>query len=189
MALVKMGETAPTTEHQWYALHTHTGFENKVKTTIERRVETEGQRERVSRVVIPLEPVIEIKGGKKHTVMRNLMPGYIFVQMEGSDDLFNMIREIKGVSSFVGSGAKPVPLSQGEVDNILNMLEAKADKPKPEINYSKGDQVKVTEGPFANFIGTVDHVDEEKHKLAVMVSIFGRPTPVELDVLQVEPAS
>jgi len=100
-----------------------------------------------------------------------------------------MIKEIKGVSGFVGGGAKPAPLSQGEVDNILNMLESKAGKPKAEITYQKGDQVKVTEGPFANFVGSVDHIDQEKNKLSVMVSIFGRPTPVELDVLQVEPAS
>ena len=121
--------------------------------------------------------------------MRTLMPGYVLVEIEPSEELFNMIREIKGVSSFVGDGHKPAPLSQAEVENILHKIEATADKPKPEIVYQKGDQVKVTEGPFANFIGSVEHIDEEKHKLSVMVSIFGRPTPVELDVLQVEPAS
>jgi transcriptional antiterminator NusG len=109
--------------------------------------------------------------------------------MEPLDELFNMVREVKGVSGFVGGGAKPAPLTQAEVDNILGMLESKADKPKAEITYGKGDQVKVIEGPFANFVGMVDHVDHEKHKLSVMVSIFGRPTPVELDVLQVEPAA
>jgi transcriptional antiterminator NusG len=174
---------------QWYAVHTYSAFENKVKQTIERKLQLEGLADKVARIVIPLEPVIEIKNGKKHTVMRNLMPGYLLVEMDSSEELFNLIREIKGVSGFVGGGDKPAPLSQAEVDNILNMIESKADKPKAEINYHKGDQVKVTEGPFANFVGTVDHVDAEKNKLAVMVSIFGRPTPVELDVLQVEPAS
>ena len=182
------GEGLMVSEHQWYAVHTYSGFENKVKQTVERRSMLEGLADHVHRVVIPLEPVIEIKNGKKHTVMRNLMPGYLLIEMDPGDDLFNMIKEIKGVSGFVGGGAKPAPLSQAEVDNILNMLEAKADKPKPEITYQKGDQVKVTEGPFANFVGTVDHVDSEKNRLSVMVSIFGRPTPVELEVLQVEPA-
>lgn len=184
-----MVEEPTTSDLQWYAVHTYSAFENKVKQTIERRAQLEGVIDRIAQVVIPLEPVIEIKNGKKHTVMRNLMPGYLLVQMEPSEEVFNLIKEIKGVSGFVGGGDKPAPLSKEEVDNILTMLESKADKPKAEISYSKGDQVKVTEGPFANFVGTVDHVDQEKSKLSVMVSIFGRPTPVELDVLQVEPAS
>jgi transcriptional antiterminator NusG len=186
--MIRIGEGAMVSERQWYAVHTYSGFENKVKQTIERKVQLEGWNDRVQRVIIPLEPVIEIKNGKKHTVMRNLMPGYLLIEVEPNDDLFNMVKEIKGVSGFVGGGSKPAPLSQAEVDNILNLLESKADKPKPEIVYQKGDQVKVTEGPFANFVGSVDHVDHEKNKLSVMVSIFGRPTPVELDVLQVEPA-
>jgi transcription termination/antitermination protein NusG len=186
--MIKVGEGSMVSEHQWYAVHTYSGFENKVKQTIERRIQLDALGDRISRIIIPLEPVIEIKYGKKHQVMRNLMPGYLLMEMESSEDIFNMVREIKGVSGFVGGGAKPAPLTQAEVDNILNMLESKADKPKPEITYHKGDQVKVTEGPFANFVGSVDHVDQEKNKLSVMVSIFGRPTPVELDVLQVEPA-
>ena len=187
--MVKVGEAVMTGERQWYAVHTYSGFENKVKMTIERLAKLEGLDDKVHRVVIPLEPVIEIKNGKKHTTMRNFMPGYLLVEIEASDAVFNMIREVKGVSGFVGSGSKPAPLSQSEVDNILGLLETKADKPKTEIIYNKGDQVKVIEGPFANFIGTIDHIDYEKHKLSVMVSIFGRPTPVELDVLQVEPAA
>jgi transcriptional antiterminator NusG len=185
--MIKVGDEAMVAEHRWYAIHTYSGFENKVKTTIERLVETESHDEDVRRVLIPQEPIIEIKKGKKHTVMRNLMPGYLLIEMMPLEELFNKIREIKGVSGFVGGGGKPAPLSQAEVDNILGLMASKADKPKPEITYDKGDQVKVTEGPFANFVGTVDHVDKEKHKLSVMVSIFGRPTPVELDVLQVEP--
>lgn len=186
--MVKLGDNPLMAgQTQWYAVHTYSSFENKVRTTIERLVQLEGLGDSVRQVVIPLEPVIEIKSGKKHTVMRNLMPGYLLIEMEARDDIFDMIRNVKGVSGFVGGGAKPAPLSQGEVDNILSMMASKADKPKPEISYAEGDQVKVTEGPFTNFIGTVEHVDEEKHRLSVMVSIFGRPTPVELDVLQVEP--
>ena len=173
----------------WYVVQTYSGFEGKVQTTLEQRVEREGFDDRLIRVVLPMEPVIELKDGKKKHVQRNLMPGYLLVQIKPDDEVFNTIREIGGVSGFVGGGDKPQPLAQGEVDHILGLLESKADHPRPEITYDKGDQVKVTEGPFANFIGTVDHVDAEKHRLAVMVSIFGRPTPVELDVLQVEPAS
>lgn len=176
-------------ENQWFAVHTYSGFENKVKLTIEHKAQIEGWKEQVSRVVIPQEPIIEIKSGKKRQVMKNLMPGYVLIEIEPSEELFNMIREIKGVSSFVGDGHKPAPLSNGEVETILNRMEMTADKPKPEMIYQKGDQVKVTEGPFANFVGTVEHIDAEKHRLSVMVSIFGRPTPVELEVLQVEPAS
>jgi transcription termination/antitermination protein NusG len=189
VVMIRLGDAPMTSARQWYAIHTYSAFENKVKQTIERKIQMEGLSDKVERVVIPLEPVIEIKSGKKHTVMRNLMPGYLLIEMEGTEELFNLIREIKGVSGFVGGGDKPAPLTQAEVDNILNLIEHKADKPKAEITYRQGDQVKVTEGPFANFVGSVDHVDAEKNKLSVMVSIFGRPTPVELDVLQVEPAS
>ncbi len=175
-------------ETQWYAVHTYSSFENKVKMSIERLARLEGLDEKVKQIVIPLEPVIEMKNGKKQTVMRNLMPGYLLMELVPDEGIFELIRNVKGVSGFVGGGAKPAPLAQGEVDNILTMMESKANKPKPDISYGKGDQVKVTEGPFTNFVGTVEYVDHEKHKLSVMVSIFGRPTPVELDVLQVEPA-
>lgn len=175
-------------ETQWYAVHTYSSFENKVKQSIERLARLEGLDDKVKQIVIPLEPVIEMKNGKKQTVMRNLMPGYLLMELVPDEGIFELIRNVKGVSGFVGGGAKPAPLAQGEVDNILTMMESKADKPKPDISYGKGDQVKVTEGPFTNFVGTVEYVDHEKHKLSVMVSIFGRPTPVELDVLQVEPA-
>ncbi len=182
-------ESSIVSEKSWYAVHTYSSFENKVKTSIEKLVALEGYTEQFDRVVIPLEPVIEIKNGKKVQSMRNLMPGYLLVRMKPSEALFDLIRNIKGVSGFLGSGTKPQALKDSEVEHILHQMESKADKPKPEITYHKGDQVKVTEGPFANFVGTVDHTDEEKNKLSVMVSIFGRPTPVELDILQVEPAS
>jgi len=189
LELAETDEPLTPSTHTWYAVHTYSGFENRVKQTLERIIELESLQDRISQVLIPMEPVIEIKRGKKNTILRNLMPGYILISIDSASDIFNTIREIKGVAGFLGTGTKPEPLSAEEMQHILEMLESKADKPKPEIEYDRGDQVKVCEGPFANFIGTVDHVDEEKNKLSVMVSIFGRPTPLELDVLQVEPAS
>lgn len=171
---------------QWFALHTYSSYENKVKQLIEHKATLEGLRDRIRSVVIPTERVVEIKSGKKRTIQRTLMPGYIIVQMDGSEDAFNLIRNIKGVSGFVGDGRAPIPLSKEEVSNLLNIMEDKHEKPKPKVLFQKGDQVKVIEGPFGNFIGQVENIDEERGKLNVMVSIFGRLTPVELDVLQVE---
>lgn len=171
---------------QWYAVHTYSSYENKVKQLIEHKATLEGLRDRIRSVVIPTERVVEIKSGQKRTIQRTLMPGYIIVQMDGSEDAFNLIRNIKGVSGFVGDGRAPIPLSQEEVSNLLNIMEDKHEKPKPKVLFQKGDQVKVIEGPFGNFIGQVENIDEERGKLNVMVSIFGRLTPVELDVLQVE---
>ena len=146
----------------------------------------EGMRDAIRRVVIPTELIIEIKGGKKRTVPRNMMPGYILVDIEPSEEAFVLIKSVKGVSGFVGDGNDPVPLTTEEVRNILDIMENKQEKPKPKMLFRKNDQIKVIEGPFMNFIGNIQAVDEEKGKLKVMVSIFGRPTPVELDVLQVE---
>ncbi len=182
------GASDPTGRLKWFAVHTYSSFEAKVKQTIEHRAALEGMQEKIRRVLIPTEAIIEIKGGKKRTAHRNLMPGYVLVEMEPEEDAFNLIKSIKGVSSFVPTGDQPVPLSPEEIQNLLNIMEDKHEKPKPKMMYRKGDQIKVIEGPFMNFIGNVEAVDEEKGKLTVMVSIFGRPTPVELDVLQVEPA-
>ena len=182
-------EEAPAPEKsnlKWYAIHTYSSFEAKVKQTIEHRATLEGLRESIQRVVIPTEMVVEIKGGKKRTTPRNLMPGYVLVQMTPDENVFNLIKDVKGVSSFVGDGHAPNPLEDEEVDHLLDIMEEKTEKPKPKINIHKGDQIKVIEGPFNNFIGSVEAVDEDKGKLTVMVSIFGRPTPVDLDVLQVE---
>jgi len=170
----------------WYALHTYSGMEGKVKSNIEHRATMEDMREKVHQVVIPVEHIIEIRNGKKRTVTRNLMPGYVLVDIEEEGDVFDMIKKVSGVTGFVGDGVNASPLAPDEVSRLLNIVEDKAEKPKPEIRFRKGEQVKVIEGPFANFTGTVDDVDEEKSKLKVMVSIFGRPTAVELDVLQVE---
>lgn len=175
-------------DKNWYALHTFSGYENRVKIQIEHRVQLEGLRDKLEQVLIPQKKAVEIKNGKKHEIMRNIMPGYIFIQMEANDDVFALVQKIQGVSSFLGAefGSQPSALSQAEVDGLLESIDERVEKPKTVISYRVHDQVKVVEGPFANFVGTVEHVDHEKGKLKVMVSIFGRPTSVELDVLQLE---
>ena len=173
----------------WYAVHTYSGMEKSVKKDIEHRASIEGLRDHLGEVIVPEEKVVEIKEGKKKEHSRNFMPGYVFVQMEEDDELFKVIEEIKGVSGFVGAGNARTPLSEDEIVNIRGLVEDKKDKPRAEIKHRLGDQVKVIEGPFANFVGTIDQIDHDKAKLRVMVSIFGRSTPVELDVLQVESAS
>jgi len=172
----------------WYAIHTYSGYEGRVKRDIEHRASIESLREPLGQVIIPEEKIIEVKDGKKRQSTRNFMPGYVLIEMEPVEDLFNLIRKITGVSGFVGTGDQPVALSGDEVKNIQDLIEDKRERPKPEIKFHKGDQVKVIEGPFANFIGTVEEIDPEKSRVRVMVSIFGRTTPVELDVLQVEGA-
>ena len=172
---------------KWYAVHTYSGFEQKVKANIEHLATLEGFRDEVAEVIIPQETFVEVRGGKKRTTMRNLMPGYILVHIEPDEKVFDLVKKINGVSGFVGDGEKAIPLTQEEVDNLLRVSEEKAEKPKAEIRFRKGEQVKVVEGPFANFVGMVEDIDIDKNKLKVMVSIFGRPTAVELNVLQVEP--
>jgi transcriptional antiterminator NusG len=173
----------------WYAIYTYSGYEKRVKRDIEHRASIEGLREKLGQILIPEERIIEIKEGKRKESTRNFMPGYVFIQMEPLDDLFKMIREVNGVSQFVGSEDKASELSEAEVRNVLGLIEDKQEKPKPEIKFRVGDQVKVIEGPFANFVGTVEHIDQDRGRLKVMVSIFGRSTPVDLAVLEVEKAS
>lgn len=170
----------------WYAIYTHSGFEKRVKRDIEHRASIEGLRDELGEIVIPEEKIVEIKDGKRKESSRNFMPGYVFVRMSANDELFKMIREVNGVSQFVGTDDKPSILREDEVQNVLGLIEDKKDKPKPEIKFKKGDQVKVIEGPFANFIGNVEDIDQDRSRLRVMVSIFGRSTPVDLAVLEVE---
>ncbi len=173
----------------WYAIYTHSTFEKRVKRDIEHRASIEGLREKLGQIIIPEEKFVEIKEGKKKESTRSLMPGYVFVQMEGDDNLIKIIREVNGVSQFVGPDEKPSLISEEEIKNILGLIEDKHEKPKPEIKFRKGDQVKVIDGPFSNFIGTVDDIDQDRSRLKVMVSIFGRATPVDLGVLEVEKAT
>jgi len=178
-------DTVKDMEKKWYALHTYTGYENRVKQTIEHRVQLENMLDLIEEVKVPLRKALEIKNGKKREIMRNVMPGYVFIKMEANDLLFGIIKNISGVSGFLGEDGKPLPVDLNEMGAILD-TEEKNERPKTVITYQVSDQVKVVEGPFANFVGSVEQVDQEKGKLKVMVSIFGRPTSVELDVLQVE---
>jgi transcriptional antiterminator NusG len=174
----------------WYALHTYSGMEKKVKKDVEHRASVEGMRSSLGEVIVPEERIVEQREGKKREHVRNIMPGYVFVEMEDETLLFDLIKEIKGVTGFVGGNEnQPSPLSQEEVDNIRGLVDDKKDKPRAEIRHRVGDSVKVIEGPFTGFVGAVDNIDYERAKMTVMVSIFGRPTPVELEALQVEAAS
>lgn len=170
----------------WYVVHTQTGLEEKVKTALESRIVAQGMQEVVSKVIIPTEQVSEIRSGKKRISQRKFFPGYLLVEMEYSEKAYLFIKTTPGVTGFIGVGRKPMPLPQSEVDSILKRTEETQVKPSPKVIFEKGEQVRVTEGPFVNFNGTIDEVHPEKGKIKVSVSIFGRSTPVELEYWQVE---
>ena len=170
----------------WFVVHTQTGLEDKVKTVLETRVAQEGYSESISKVVIPTEQISEIRSGKKRVSERRFFPGYILVEMEMNDSTYSFIKKIPGVTGFLGAGKKPIPLSPTEVDNILKRTEETKHKPSPKTIFEKGEQIRVKEGPFMNFNGTIDDVYPEKGKLKVSISIFGRSTPVELEYWMVE---
>jgi transcription termination/antitermination protein NusG len=171
---------------QWFIVHTYSGFEKKVKQSLEQRVKAYGLVDEIGEILIPTEDVIEMRGGKKVVSSKRFFPGYLLVEMSMSDEAWHVVKNTPKVTGFVGAGAKPTPLSRDEVDQILNQVTAAAEKPKPKYTFEKGDQVRINEGPFTNFNGVVDEVNAEKNTLKVMVTIFGRSTPVELDFLQVE---
>ncbi|MGZ6493727.1 MAG: transcription termination/antitermination protein NusG, partial [Actinomycetota bacterium] len=168
----------------WYVVHTYAGYENKVKADLETRVASMNMEEQIYEVVIPMEDVVEVKGGKKVTVQRKVFPGYLLVRMELSDDSWYVVRNTPGVTGFVGSGTKPIPLSEREVDKILKR-KGEAEKPRPRAEWQLNDPVRVTTGPFANFQGVINEVDDERQKVKVLVNIFGRETPVELSYDQI----
>jgi len=170
----------------WYVVHTQTGAEDKVKTLLESRVTSSGLNEIISQVVIPTEQVSEVRSGKKRISQRKFFPGYLIVEMELNEQTYLLIKTTPGVTGFIGLGKKPMPLPQAEVDNILKRTEDTQAKPSPKTIFEKGEQVRVTEGPFVNFNGTIEEIHPEKGKLKVSVSIFGRSTPVELEYWQVE---
>lgn len=170
----------------WYVVHTQTGSEDKVKTTLEGRVVSQGLSELVTKVIIPTEQVSEIRSGKRKISQRKFFPGYLLVEMELNEQSYMLVKTTPGVTGFIGLGKKPMPLPQKEVDNILKRSQDTQAKPSPKVMFEKGEQVRVTEGPFVNFNGTVDEINPEKGKLKVSVLIFGRATPVELEFWQVE---
>ena len=170
---------------EWFVIHTYSGYENKVKTNLEHRIASMDMKDKIFQVVIPVEDEVEVKDGQRRTVQRKVFPGYVLVQMLMGDDSWYVVRNTPGVTGFVGSGNVPIALPQEEVDAILKQMRAEA-APRVKIAFLKGQSVRIIDGPFAEFIGTVDDINHERGKVRVLVSFFGRETPVELDFLQVE---
>lgn len=168
---------------RWYVIHTYSGYENKVKTNLEHRISSMDVENKIFQVVIPTEEIMEIKAGKKQVTQKKVFPGYILVNMELDDDSWYVVRNTPGVTGFVGSNTKPVPLSSDEVDRIIH--RAVAGKPKPKTEFTEGQSIKVISGPLADFTGTISEINLDQNKLKVLVSIFGRETPVELSFSQV----
>ena len=171
---------------KWYVIHTQTGVESKVKANLESRAEVAGLRHLIHQILIPTEKVSEVKAGKKRISERKFFPGYILIQMELTDDSWYLVKNTPGISGFVGSGKNPIPLSEEEVNSIIVQQEEKTSKPKPKVEFSQGENVRVKEGAFANFNGVIEEINPNRGKLKVMVTIFGRQTPVELEYWQVE---
>jgi transcription termination/antitermination protein NusG len=177
----------PTNENfKWYIIHAYSGFERKVRESLEGRIEAFGLQNRIGRIMIPTEPVTEIVNGKKRTIERVFLPGYVLVEMELDNDLWHVIKNTPRVTGFLGTGDKPVALSEEEVSSILFRAETSKEKPRLKIKFEKNESVRITDGPFANFNGIVDEVNEVRETVKVMVTIFGRSTPVELEFSKVE---
>ena len=170
----------------WYIIHAYSGFENKVAESLRSRAQAFGFADRVGQILIPTEEVIELRNGKKVTSKRLLYPGYVLVEMEMDDELWHAVKATPRVTGFVGGGTKPVPLTADEVNSVLYRQASSADRPRPKMTFEKNESVKIVDGPFTNFSGKVDDINSERNTLRVMVTIFGRSTPVELDFLQVE---
>jgi transcriptional antiterminator NusG len=186
---VAVGEPALEAEEDgrnWYVVHCYSGYENKVRHNLEQRIETMGMKDRIFDVVVPTEEEIEVKDGKRKTIERRVFPGYILVQMIMTEESWYVVRNTPGVTGFVGMGNEPTPLRPEEVALIIKRMEAEA--PRIKVTYATGQKVRIIDGPFNDFIGTVDEIDMDRAKVRVMVSFFGRETPVELDFLQVEKA-
>jgi transcriptional antiterminator NusG len=170
----------------WYIIHTYSGFEKKVAETLKSRVEAQGLLAHFGEIMVPTEDVIEMRQGKKVVTPKLFYPGYVLVEMDMNDDTWHLVRETPRVTGFVGSGPKPSPLSSEEVDRIVHKVVVASEHPKPKLKFDRGENVKITEGPFKDFNGTVDEINDDRSTLRVMVTIFGRATPVELDFYQVE---
>jgi len=173
-------------QRHWYVVHCYSGYENKVRHNLEQRIDTMGMKNKIFDVVVPTEEEIEVKDGQRRTVERRVFPGYILVQMVLSEDSWYVVRNTPGVTGFVGMGNTPTPLQPQEVSQIMRRMEAEA--PKIKVSFKTGQKVRIVDGPFNDFIGTVGEIDAERAKVRVMVSFFGRETPVEVDFLQVEKA-
>ncbi len=171
---------------KWYIIHAYSGFERKVRESLESRVQAFGLQDKIGRVMVPTEPVTEIRNNKKYTVERMVFPGYVLVEMAINDDVWHVVKSTPRVTGFVGTGQQPTPLSEEEVANIFHRTAEAKEKPKLKVKFEKNETVRITEGPFANFTGVVDEVNDDRATMKVMVTIFGRSTPVELEFAQVE---
>jgi len=169
---------------RWYIVHTYSGYEEKVKRSLEQRIKTMDAEDKIFQVVIPTEDEIEIRGGQRRTVTRKIFPGYVLVEMKMNDESWQVVRNTPGITGFVGGGNKPTPLAEEEVKAILKQMQDGS--PQVKVGFRKGESVRVMDGPFTDFIGTVDEINMGKGKVKVLLSLFGRETSVELDFLQVE---
>jgi transcriptional antiterminator NusG len=187
---VEAPSAAPSNpRHKWYIVHAYSNFEKKVKESILEQAKSQGLSDTFSDILVPTEDVVEIRRGRKVNAERKFFPGYVLVKMEMTDEAYHLIKNTPKVTGFLGSGSKPMPVSEKEVARIIGAIEDGVERPKPTIQFEIGEQVRVTDGPFASFNGSVERVDEERERLFVTVSIFGRATPVELEYTQVEKTS
>jgi transcriptional antiterminator NusG len=171
-------------DKKWYVIHTYSGHEERVRKNLEQRIKFMDTGTDIAQVVIPTEEEIEVKGGRRRTVTRKILPGYVLVQMKMDENTWSVVRNTPGVTGFVGSGNTPTPLQEKEVGEILKQMSAEA--PKVKVGFRKGQSVRVTDGPFIDFVGVVDEINTEKGKVKVLLSLFGQETPVELDFLQID---
>jgi transcriptional antiterminator NusG len=171
-------------DKKWYVIHTYSGHEERVKKNLEQRVRFMDSGSEIMQVVIPTEDEIEVRGGRRRTVTRKILPGYVLVQMKMNESSWGVVRNTPGVTGFVGSGNTPTPLQEKEVGEILKQMSAEA--PKVKVGFRKGQSVRVIDGPFIDFVGVVDEINMEKGKVKVLLSLFGQETPVELDFLQID---
>lgn len=171
-------------DKNWYVIHTYSGYENKVKANLEKRVESMNVGDKIFRILVPMEDEIEIKNGKKKIAKRKVFPGYVLVEMTMTDDSWYVVRNTPGVTGFVGTGSKPIPLQEAEIKQILKHMGL--EEARPKVQFTLGESVRVISGPFQNFIGSVEEIYPDKGKIKVLVAMFGRETPVELDYEQAQ---
>ena len=170
----------------WYVIHSYSGFEQKVKTNLEEQFERSEYKENLGEIIVPTEEVVEVRKGKKKVSSRKFFPGYVLINVDMTQDIWYMIRNTAKVTGFLGGGGTPAPLPEEEIQLIMSQVRGESTRPKPKFSFEKGEDVRVIEGPFINFNGVVEEVNEDKGKVKVMVSIFGRSTPVELEFPQIE---
>ncbi|MFC2173692.1 transcription termination/antitermination protein NusG [Acidobacteriota bacterium] len=171
---------------KWYVIHTYSGFENQVKESLLQRIGAGGMEDIIEEILVPTEDVVEMRGGKKVITSKKIYPGYVFILMEMSDEAWHLVKDTQKVTGFIGSSTEPAPIDQEEVDKIIHQVVAAQEKPKPKFTFEKGETIRIIDGPFNNFTGVVEEINMDRNTLKVMVTIFGRSTPVELDFLQVE---